>query len=201
MSWIKTINYKDANSVLKRVYDRVKGPNNKVDNVLTIHSLRPHSLVGHMTLYKSVLHNSNNTLPKWYLEALGVYVSYLNGCNYCVEHHLEGLKRLLNDEDKFESFIKSVKNDSLEFFFDDKYFLGANYAKKLTMEIKNIIKNDIDHMKIAGFSEGEILEINQVVSYFNYVNRTVLGLGVSLHGDTIGLSPNESDDPKNWSHQ
>ena len=87
------------------------------------------------------------------------------------------------------------------FFFDDKYFLGANYAKKLTLEIKNIIKNDIDQMKIAGFSEGEILEINQVISYFNYVNRTVLGLGVSLHGDTIGLSPNESDDPKNWSHQ
>ena len=201
MSWIKTINYQDANSVLKKVYNRVKGPNNKVDNVLTIHSLRPHSLVGHMTLYKSVLHNSNNTLPKWYLEALGVYVSYLNGCNYCVEHHLEGLKRLLNDEDKFESFIKSVKNDSLEFFFDYKYFLGANYAKKLTLEIKNIIKNDIDQMKIAGFSEGEILEINQVISYFNYVNRTVLGLGVSLHGDAIGLSPNESDDPKNWNHQ
>ena len=201
MSWIKTINYQDANSVLKRVYDRVKGPNNKVDNVLTIHSLRPHSLVGHMTLYKSVLHNSNNTLPKWYLEALGVYVSYLNGCNYCVEHHLEGLKRLLNDEDKFESFFNSVKNNSLHRFFDDKYILGANYAKKLTLEIKNIIKNDIDQMKIAGFSEGEILEINQVISYFNYVNRTVLGLGVSLHGDAIGLSPNESDDPKNWNHQ
>jgi uncharacterized peroxidase-related enzyme len=201
MSWIKTIDYNEADTVLKRVYDRVKGPDNKVDNVLTIHSLRPHSLVGHMTLYKSVLHNSNNTLPKWYLEALGVYVSYLNGCNYCVEHHLEGLKRLLNDEDKFESFFKSVKNDSLHSFFNDKYLLGANYAKKLTLEIKNIDKSDIDQMKIEGLSEGEILEINQVVSYFNYVNRTVLGLGVSLDGDTIGLSPNESDDPKNWSHQ
>jgi hypothetical protein len=77
MSWIKTIDYNnEANTVLKRVYNRVKGANNKVDNVLTIHSLRPHSLVGHMTLYKSVLHNSNNTLPKLYLEALGVYVRY-----------------------------------------------------------------------------------------------------------------------------
>jgi hypothetical protein len=50
MSWIKTIDYNEANTVLKRVYNRVKGANNKVDNVLTIHSLRPHSLVGHMTL-------------------------------------------------------------------------------------------------------------------------------------------------------
>jgi len=41
-------------------------------------------LLGHMTLYKNVLHNSNNTLPKWYLETLGVYVSSLNNCAYCV---------------------------------------------------------------------------------------------------------------------
>ena len=64
MSWIKTINYQDADSKLKRIYDRVKGPNNNIDNVLSIHSLRPHSLEGHITLYKSVLHNSNNKLPK-----------------------------------------------------------------------------------------------------------------------------------------
>ena len=50
-------------------------------------------------------------------------------------------------------------------------------------------------------SDGEILEINQVVSYFNYANRTVLGLGVSTKGDIIGLSPNNSDDENHWNHQ
>jgi len=98
MSWIKTISYADADPSLKRVYDKVKGPDNTIDNVLSIHSLRPHSLTGHMSLYKNVLHNSNNTLPKWYLEAIGVYVSYLNECNYCVQHHFAGFKRLLNDD-------------------------------------------------------------------------------------------------------
>ncbi len=34
MSWIKTITYQDANPTLKRIYKRVKGPNNKIDNVL-----------------------------------------------------------------------------------------------------------------------------------------------------------------------
>jgi uncharacterized protein YciW len=55
-------------------------------------------------------------------------------------------------------------------------------------------------LKAAGFSDSEILEINQVVSYFNYANRTVLGLGVNLDGDILGLSPNDNDDPANWSH-
>ena len=50
MSWIKTISYEDADPSLKKIYDRVKGPDNAVDNVLSVHSLRPHTLVGHMTL-------------------------------------------------------------------------------------------------------------------------------------------------------
>ena len=62
MPYIKTIDYDQADTALKRMYDRVKGPNNNVDNVLLIHSLRPHTLTGHMTLYKAVLHNANNEL-------------------------------------------------------------------------------------------------------------------------------------------
>lgn len=200
MSWIKTINYESANASLKKIYDRVKGPNNKVDNVLKIHSLRPHSLVGHMALYKNVPHNSNNTLPKWYLEALGTFVSHLNQCDYCFDHHYEGFKRVLNDDPKAEEFRNAVVNGSTENFFTDQYLAGCQYAEKLTLHHTTIEKKDIENLKRVGFTEGEILEINQVTSYFNYVNRTVLGLGVDTKGDILGLSPNNSDDPNSWNH-
>ena len=201
MSWIKTIAYEAAESTLKRVYDRVKGPNNNVDNVLKIHSLRPHSLVGHMTLYKSVLHNSNNSLPKWYLESIGVYVSYLNQCEYCVQHHLEGLRRLLNDNDKTEQFWDAVKGGKLDGYFGSHLDRGLDYAKKLTTAHSDITENDIKTLRADGFSDGEILEINQVACYFNYVNRMVVGLGVSTDGDIIGLSPNDSANPNDWVHK
>lgn len=201
MSWIKTIDYDQAEGQLKRMYDRVKGPDNNIDNVLLIHSLRPHTLTGHMTLYKSVLHNSNNTLPKWYLEALGVYVSYLNNCDYCVQHHFAGFSRLLGNVEKATRFLECLKEETLETYFDDHYFHGIVYARKLTQNPVSITEYDIDELRSVGFSEGEILEINQVTSYFNYVNRMVVGLGVTAQGDIIGLSPNNSDDPKNWSHQ
>lgn len=201
MSWIKTIPYEQADKKLKSIYNKVKGPNNNIDNVLLIHSLRPHSLVGHMALYKNVLHNASNTLPKWYLESIGVYISYLNRCDYCVTHHFEGLKRLLNDGEKAEHFLKAVQNNSLESYFDSKLFQGMKYAELLTNSLHKITKKDIDILKEFGFTEGEILEINQVTSYFNYVNRTVVGLGVTTEGDIIGLSPNDSDDPNNWSHK
>ena len=201
MSWIKTIPYKDATGKLKSIYNKVKGPNENIDNVLLIHSLRPHSLVGHMSLYKNVLHNSSNTLPKWYLESIGVYVSYLNKCDYCVTHHFEGLKRLLSDDMKAEKFMVAVKGGFLEDYLDEKMFVGIKYAEMLTNSLNSISKLTIDNLKIIGFSEGEILEINQVTSYFNYVNRTVVGLGVTTEGDIIGLSPNDSDDPNSWSHK
>ena len=41
---------------------------------------------------------------------------------------------------------------------------------------------------------------NQVVAYFAYANRTVLGLGVNKSGDIIGLSPNDGEDIDNWNH-
>ena len=200
MSWIKTILYDKADARLKKIYDRIKGADDNVDNVLLIHSLRPHTLVGHMALYKNVLHNSNNTLPKWYLEALGVYVSYLNNCDYCFEHHFAGFSRLLGDDIRAQKFKNAVINDCLNTFFDDKYLEGCHYAKQLTLSLDEITKNDIDQLKTVGFPDGEILEINQVTSYFNYVNRSVVGLGVDTKGDVLGLSPNNSDDPDNWSH-
>ncbi len=200
MSWIKVIPYNEAKSSLKKIYDKVKGPNNNVDNILAIHSLRPHSLVGHMALYKNVLHNTNNTLPKWYLETIGVYVSYLNACSYCVDHHFTGLKRLLKDDEKSNKIFQGIETGTLKTHFDAKHAIGTEYARVLTMDHTNIKESLISELRFNGFTDGEILELNQVISYFNYVNRTVLGLGVNIEGDVLGLSPNDGHDENNWSH-
>lgn len=201
MFWIKHLSYNDAGPVLKKIYDRISGPQKKIDNILMAHSLRPHTLTGHMALYKNVIHNTNNTLPKWYLEAVGVYVSYLNKCDYCVDHHFEGLKRLWNDKKKSKEFLLALKNNSLHEFFETKWLKGIEYAQLLTVNPEKLCQKDIDKLREVTFSDGEILEINQVVSYFNYANRTVLGLGVHSEGDILGLSPNNSDDSDNWTHQ
>ncbi|MCP4317561.1 MAG: peroxidase-related enzyme [Hyphomicrobiales bacterium] len=201
MPWIDTVAYENANGRLKMLYDRVKGPDNNVDNIMMMHSLRPHSMEGHMALYKYVLHHSGNTVPKWFLETLGVWVSSLNNCDYCVEHHFAGLKRLLADDAKsgaIRSAIDSRDIDSAP--LEDKEKLAMAYAEQLTRNPGAMTEDIVIALRHAGYSDGEILEINQVSAYFSYANRTVLGLGCSTKGDVLGLSPNESDDPDNWSH-
>lgn len=200
MSWIKIISFEEAQGKLKKLYQKVTGPNNNVDNIMLVHGLRPHTMVGHMALYKNVLHHSNNTLPKWYLETIGVYVSMLNNCDYCVEHHYSGLERLLNDERQASELRKGLETNNLSLVLDKKYIAGLVYAKKLTLKPSELTEEDINCLNKEELTDGEILEINQVVSYFNYANRTVLGLGVSTMGDVLGLSPNSSDDD-NWNHQ
>ena len=75
-----------------------------------------------------------------------------------------------------------------------------DYARQLTRSPDKMRESAIEKMRAAGLDDGEILEVNQVVSYFAYVNRTVLGLGVTTKGDTLGLSPNDSADLENWKH-
>jgi uncharacterized peroxidase-related enzyme len=199
MSWIETISYESASGRLKKLYDRIKGPNGVLDNVLTVHSLRPHSLEGHMTLYKAVLHHSGNKLPKWYLELLGTYVSRLNECKYCAEHHAVGFKRNLKNDVLFKRLMEAIESEKFESLLDQKLICGIEYAKLLTQAPFHINEGHITRMREEGLSDGEILEINQVTSYFNYVNRSVLGLGVHLEKENIGLSP-QSSDSTDWAH-
>lgn len=201
MSWIRIIDYRQSSGVLRYLYDRIMGPQKHVDNVMSIHSLRPHTLEGHMALYKSVLHHSQNALPHWFAEALGVWVSQLNQCDYCVEHHLAGLDRLLDDPVIFDGLGKALRAGQITELFEAPERCALEYARTLTLNPGEVCEADVEALRNAGWSDGQILEINQVVAYFNYANRTVLGLGVTLEGDRLGLSPNDRNNPDSWSHQ
>ncbi len=203
MTWIKTVAYSDATGRLKSLYDRVKGPGDNVDNIMMAHSLRPHSMEGHMALYKYVLHHSSNTIPKWFLETLGVYVSLLNGCGYCVEHHFAGLKRLLKDDPRAERMRAALTGSTIttDGIFSAQEQAALAYTEVLTKTPATMAASHAAALRNAGYDDGQILEINQVVAYFAYANRTVLGLGVTTDGDILGLSPGNSDNADDWSHR
>jgi uncharacterized peroxidase-related enzyme len=201
MTWIATISYDDAEGALKELYERVKGPDDNVDNIMLAHSLRPHTMEGHMALYKYVLHHPRNQLPKSYLESIGVYVSILNRCRYCIDHHYAGLLRLLDDEARGAAIRAALDAHDPAAAFEGRELAGMQYVEKLTATPADVTERDIAALRAAGLDDGEILEINQVTAYFAYANRMVLGLGIDTDGDIIGLSPGDSSDPDNWSHR
>lgn len=201
MTWINTVPFERATGRLRILYERIKGPDNNVDNIMMAHSLRPHTMEGHMAIYKNVLHHAANSLPTWYLETIGVYVSMLNRCQYCIRHHYEGLvKELRQDRSRAESIRAALEGEDPAQALTSREAEGLIYSQKLTLAAADLQKDDIDQLRSAGFDDGEILEINQVTAYFNYANRTVLGLGINTDGDILGLAPRNSDNPEDWNH-
>jgi uncharacterized peroxidase-related enzyme len=201
MTWIATIPYRQAKGRLLELYDRIKGPADNVDNIMLAHSLRPHSMEGHMALYKNVLHHSSNTLDKWLLEAIGIWVSVLNGCGYCIEHHFAGLKRLLRDDARADAIRAALEAGAPERAFTGRELALLGYASRLTTDAASLTRAHIQALRQSGLDDGQILEANQVIAYFAYANRTVLGLGVTSEGDILGLSPSNPDDPDDWGHR
>ena len=54
------------------------------------------------------------------------------------------------------------------------------YTEKLTLRPAEMVEEDVDALREAGFSDAAVLDINQITGYFAFVNRVALGLGVKL---------------------
>jgi len=185
-AWIRMIEDQDADPELLEVLKLARTPHGTVDNVMRVHSLRPNTMKGHVILYRAALHDDANTLPMWLQEVIGSYVSLLNDCDYSYANHWANAKHLMGDDAKADAAESALKNRKPEDAFDGKTLALLRYAQKLTLTPGEIVREDVTALTEAGVDDGEILEANQIIGYFNYVNRCLIGLGVTTEGDIVG---------------
>jgi uncharacterized protein YciW len=55
-----------------------------------------------------------------------------------------------------------------------------DYALKLTRTPSDVGRADVAALRASGFDDTAVLDVCQVTSYYNYVNRLADGLGVEL---------------------
>ena len=176
----------EADAALLEALKIARTPHGTVDNVMRVHSLRPNTMRGHVSLYRAALHDDSNTIPMWLQETISSYVSILNDCPYSLANHWANAKHLIGDDVKADEIEAALKQHA-----PDKVFSGAElalmrYTEKLTLKPGTMAQSDVQALKDAGIDDGEILEANQIIGYFNYVNRLLNGLGVTTDGDTVG---------------
>ena len=186
-AWINMISDEDASKELKEVLDLARTPHGTVDNVMRVHSLRPNTMKGHVTLYRAALHDDANTIPMWFQETVSSYVSILNDCAYSLENHWKNAAHLIDDIKKSEAIEKALWSRTPQDMFEGMELEMLRYAEKLTLRPSDMVHEDVLALKAAGAEDGKILELNQIVGYFNYVNRLLNGLGVTTSGDTVGF--------------
>ena len=185
-AWIELLSVEGSTGKLKEAFEEAKTPSGTVDNVMRVHSHRPHTMLGHLSLYRSVLHNSENILPLWFLETVGVYTSLLNSCDYSYAHHCSNMRSLIKNDEYADLIEGALNKNTPEEAFSGKELVLLQYTSKLTINPGAIELKDVEKLKSKGASDGEILEVNQVCAYFCYSNRTINGLGVKLEDDNVG---------------
>ena len=89
-------------------------------------------------------------------------------------HHAAGLVRLT----KNTQLAFALKNDYTHAEITPRQRAMLDYAAKLTHTPGAMRELDIHALREQGFSDRDILDINQVTAYFAYVNRVADGLGV-----------------------
>jgi len=185
-AWIKMVPDNEADEDLLEVLSLARTPHGTVDNVMRVHSLRPATMRGHVVLYRAALHDEANTIPQWLQETISSYVSILNKCTYSLANHWANARHLINDDARSDRIERALNELNPELEFQGKELALLEYARKLTIAPGEINQEDIVALKATGLEDGEILEANQIISYFNYANRTLNGLGVTTKGDIVG---------------
>lgn len=186
LGWIHTVDDSDASDELREALALAQAPHGTVDNVMRVHSLRPATMRGHVILYRAVLHDNSNTLPAWLQECIASWVSILNNCDYSLANHWANARHLINDDARAQRIEAALRAHRPGDAFGGREQTLFDYAQKLTVSPGKMRRADVDAMKAVGFDDGEILEVNQIIGYFNYVNRSLNGLGVTTDNDTIG---------------
>ncbi len=175
--WIQVIPPEEAEGLLREIYETTRKKRGKIAEIHKIHSLHPESLTAHMDLYLTLLYG-RSPLSRREREWIGVVVSLVNRCAYCVAHHTDALRRY----EKRETVIQQLHQmawDNLE----EPLATLSRFVEHLTREPWSLTPGDLDRLRAVGYDDRALLDIVQIAAYFNFVNRIVLGLGVPLESE------------------
>lgn len=175
MSRIKVIAPAEASGRLKEIYGNIASSRGQVAEVLKIQSLRPESIVKHLDFYMEIMY-AKSELRRVDREMMAVVVSVTNKCEYCKTHHAAALNKYWKDDLK----INQLAQNDWGFLTEEQRAL-CHFSKEITLHPH--AGNEVDKLRKYAYTDSAILDAALVVSYFNFVNRMVLSLGVELEPD------------------
>ena len=175
MARIQVVEPEDAAGELKEAYAQIAAARGRIANVWKVESLNPPAMEAHLALYMAIMYGPSG-LSRRQREMIAVTVSNANACRYCTTHHAESLHAQLPDA----ALIEEIKTDYANARIERKEKAMLDYAVKLAKTPHAVTDADVQQLREAGLSDREILDATLVASYFCFVNRLVLGTGVTL---------------------
>lgn len=141
-----------------------------INNLFKILPLNAKEYLGFLN-FKQSLYNDTCYLTDAQKEMIGVVVSSVNCCTYCLTTHGDNLRGLWKNAslvDKLSGNYRSCKGELSK----EDYAL-CEYAWYVTAHPQEIDQEQVDKLRAVGFDDHQILEAAFVAGFFNYTNRWI----------------------------
>ena len=183
MVWIRTISWEDSEGELRAAYDWQARRLGSPAEFTTLGSLYPAIVEERLRLYRVVEGCPSGLSVQERLLAAFV-TSLLNGTTHCAS----GLRHRLTDEGWTDDALRALEADPAHARTSDPRLDAiAHHAARLTTEPESITAPDLNVLRAQGLGDLEILDLNNIVAYYNYINRVANGLGL-----TTPLTPHDA---------
>ncbi len=168
MARVALVEVEQAPPEVKEIYEqKLKG---KPGNVHKALANRPDVFKNFLPFYSSV----GRALDRKLYEMVYIRVSMINGCRYCLQHHLTASKRVgLTSEDW--AALKAGNYSR----FTEKELEALTYTDKLTRAPNTVDDEDVFRLK-KHFADPEIVDLHLLVGLANLTNRFTDPLGLEL---------------------
>jgi uncharacterized peroxidase-related enzyme len=174
VGWIETVPPAEATGTLKQAYDWQAASLGEPTEFTQLGSLYPDLVLERLRLYKVAEAAPSGLSPVE--RRLAAYVaSVLNGTPHCAS----GLVHRLADLSVSSSVVDRAARSPQDLGTGHARLDAiAAYAWKLTVSPSEIEQSDVEHLRNVGLDDLEILDLNNIVAYYNYINRVANGLGL-----------------------
>jgi uncharacterized peroxidase-related enzyme len=174
--WIASVPPEHADGTLDEAYQSQFEKIGRVTEITRIGSLYPDLVAARLHLY-AVVDATPSDVPDHMRRAVALLTSVLNGCLFCTAGHTEKLTAT-----GYAGLAQAIKADPEGVTTGDaKADAAISYTRKLVTTPRHIVEEDVAALRDAGWSDLDILDINNITAYYCYINRVAAGLG--LHGE------------------
>ena len=91
-----------------------------------------------------------------------------------MEHHGGSLREATGDEELARQIIEDFRKADV----DNRTMRMLEFSEKLTKASPAMSEADVAALRAEGMTDEEILDLVQLIAYFNYTNRVATALGV-----------------------
>ncbi|MPY95548.1 MAG: hypothetical protein GEV08_21570 [Acidimicrobiia bacterium] len=174
MTWIRTIPWDEAEGELRQAYDWQAASLGEPAEFTRLGSLYPPIVDERLRLYRTVEHCPSSLSPTE--RQLACYVtSLLNDTPHCgsgLRHKLLGLGLDPALLDAVEARPEEAATG------DERLDAICGYAAVLTRSPGAVAEADLARLRSFGLDDLDLVDLNNLVAYYNYINRVANGLGL-----------------------